>query len=193
MKVIPRKKANISLRVRLQAVNATAILFLSLYDPICERINNMKLQCFWKLTKKIHFLSVIFAGTWLASFANITKAEDMPNFRKGMWEFKRTVDNADRPGKPQTTETKKCTNPSEDMKRQKEMLSKAGCKFAPVSKSGNSYSFTTDCNIQGVAGQSKSLITVENDSAYSVKVESRMGAQVTKEVLLARRTGDCAE
>lgn len=153
----------------------------------------MKLHCFWKLAKRIQFLSIIAVGTCLAFSGSATKAEDLPAFRKGMWEFKRTVDNAGRPGKPQTTETKKCTNPSADMKRQKEALSKAGCKFSPTSKSGNSYRFTTECTVQGVAGQSKSLITVESDSAYGVKVESRMGNQITNELLLARRTGDCAE
>jgi hypothetical protein len=156
-------------------------------------MDNMKPQCFWKPAKRIYFLSFIAAGAYLVFFANVTKAEEMPTFRQGMWEFKRTVDNAGRPGKPQTMETKKCTDPSQDMKKQRETLSKAGCKFSPVSKSGNSYTFTTECTVQGVAGQSKSLITVENDSAYGVKVESRMGTQITKELLLARRTGDCAE
>ena len=150
-------------------------------------------QCFRKSAKRIYFLSFIAAGAYLISFTSVTKAEDMPTFRKGMWEFKRTVDNAGRPGKPQTTETKKCTNPSLDMKKQRETLSKGGCKFSPVSKSGNNYSFSTECTVQGVAGQSKSLLTVENDSAYSVRVETRMGTQATKEVLLARRTGDCEE
>jgi len=153
----------------------------------------MKLHCFWERPKKIQLLSFIAAGGYLAFFTRIIKAEDLPAFRQGMWEFKRTVDNSGRPGKLQMTESKKCTNPSADMKRQKAALSKAGCKFSPVSKSGNSYRFTTECTIQGVVGQSKSLITVESDSAYGVKVESRMGKQITKEILLARRTGDCAE
>jgi hypothetical protein len=156
-------------------------------------MNNMKRHCFWTQPRRIRLLSFIGAGAYLALFAGAIKADDLPTFRQGMWGFKRTVDNAGRPGKPQTTESKKCTNPSDDMKRQKKSLSKAGCKFSAVSKSGNSYRFTTECTIQSVAGQSKRLITVESDSAYGVKVDSRMGNQMTNELLLARRTGDCAD
>lgn len=153
----------------------------------------MKLRRFQKLSKKILFCSLIAVDMNFAAFASVTEAGDMPTFRQGMWEFNRTIQNTDGPGKSQTMTVKKCTSPTEDMKKQNEMLTKGGCQLSSVSKKGNTYSFTADCKIQGVAVQSKSIMTVENDSAYSVKVESRSAAQDTKEVLLARRTGDCTK
>jgi hypothetical protein len=116
--------------------------------------------------------------------------DDLPTFRKGRWEFIRTTDVAGSQGKPQVITYKKCTNPTEDMKKQNEMLKKT-CKFSPVTKRGNTYTFTWDCNTQGVSMQGKTVITAESESAYTVNIETRQGKQVTKETLRARRIGEC--
>lgn len=53
--------------------------------------------------------------------------------------------------------------------------------------------FTSDCTIQGVTAHSKSLLTVESETAYTIQVESRSGSKGTNETLKARRTGDCKQ
>jgi hypothetical protein len=53
-----------------------------------------------------------------------------------MGEFNRTIETFSAQGKPRTIQTKKCTNPSDDMKRKNEMLTKSGCKFSPVTEPG---------------------------------------------------------
>jgi hypothetical protein len=126
----------------------------------------------------------------LATLAAVAMAQEFPVFRKGLWEFNRTVDGGGT-GKTQTMTTKKCADPTNDMKKQNAMLTKVGCTFSPVAKHGTSYTFTSQCNVQGVSAQSKSVISVEGDSAYRVNVESRQGGQGTKELLVARRIGDC--
>jgi hypothetical protein len=153
----------------------------------------MKRRSFQRITKKILICAWIAAGIYFTPLAGITEAEDGPTFRQGMWEFNRTVENIGSPGKPQTITTKKCTNPTEDMKKQNEMVSKIGCKSSPLVKNGKTYSFTTECKIQGVTAQSTSVITVENDSAYNIKIKSQSGGQGTNETLQARRTGDCTK
>ena len=153
----------------------------------------MKLPHFGQQTQKFLFCLLIAAGIYFASFISIAHAQDMPMFRQGMWEFNRTIEIPSNPGKPQTMVTNRCTNPTDDMKKRNEMLSKVGCKVSSVSKSGKTYSFTADCKIQNATVQSTSVMTVENDTAYSVEVESRSDAKSTKEVLKARRTGDCAK
>jgi hypothetical protein len=125
----------------------------------------------------------------LAITAAVSTAEELPAFRKGMWEFTRTVESSS--GKTQTLTTKNCTNPTEDMKKQNEMLGKAGCKFSPVTKSGRAYTFASKCSIQGVAAQSKSVLTVVGDTAYKVNIDSQHGSEHTKELLVAKRIGDC--
>jgi hypothetical protein len=142
----------------------------------------------------IVFLRLLIAlGICFSFLAGITQAENLPKFRQGMWEFNRTIENSGEPGKPQTMTVNKCTNPSEDMKKQNEIASKIGCKLSPVTKDGNTYSFTADCNIQNTNVQSKSVITAENDSAYNIDIEVKSDAKNSKEVLKARRTGDCSK
>jgi hypothetical protein len=124
----------------------------------------------------------------------LARAEEAPKFRQGMWEFDRTAPGGQRMHKAQ------CTNPSDDMKRQNEMIEKSGgCKISPMQHSGNTYTFSADCNIASPQGglvsfRSTSVMTVESDSAYKIEVTTS-GAQpgpVGKEQLTARRTGDCS-
>lgn len=117
-------------------------------------------------------------------------ADDWPALRTGMWEFNRTIETPGTPGKPQIIQTKKCTNPSDDMKKQNEMLTKGGCQFSPVTRSGNTYTYSAVCKLKVLSGTSKSVLTVENDSAYMIRIESDLGEQ-TRELLRARRVGDC--
>jgi hypothetical protein len=77
------------------------------------------------------------------------------------------------------------------MKKVNELLAKQGCKFSSVTKSGNTYSFTSDCPFQGAPLKSRSVISVESDSAYRVDVTSTTGARSMKEVLVAKRIKDC--
>jgi hypothetical protein len=118
-------------------------------------------------------------------------ADDLPILRKGMWEYNRSVEDSAAPGKPTNINNKKCADPTANMKKMNEAIAKQGCKFSPIARSGNTYTFTTECQAQGAAMQSRSVITVENDSAYKINVTSTAGARSTKEILVAKRVGDC--
>jgi hypothetical protein len=153
----------------------------------------MRLLYFNKRIQEIYFYSLIAIGACFISLTGIVQAEDLPKFKPGMWEYHRSIENPNDPQNPRTMVTTKCTNPSEDMKKQNEMASKMGCNISPMIKSGNKYTLTESCNIQNTSVQSKSTITVENDSAYSVEVDVKSAAKSTKEVFRARRTGDCTK
>lgn len=118
-------------------------------------------------------------------------AADLPPLRKGMWEFVRTVDGQGAGGKPVTLTRKACTDPSADMKRNNEMLAKSACKFSAPSSKGNVYTFSAECPMQGVAVQSQSVLTFQSDSSYSAQITSSGGGKSTKELLVAKRLGDC--
>ncbi len=143
------------------------------------------------LTRKPFQILILLAGIGVAFPAGPAYPDDWPSFRRGIWEFQRTIEGVGGQGTSQTIKNKKCTDPTEDMKKQNETLAKAGCKLSPISRSGNVYRFTSDCALQGMSAQGKSEIRVESDSAYTVHIETRQGKQVTKEVLKARRTGEC--
>ena len=115
-------------------------------------------------------------------------ADDLPVFRQGLWEFDRSVDGGD--GKPVALTTQKCTDPTADMKKKNEDAL-GTCKVSPVARSGNLYTFSAECTILGVSMQSKSVITAVSDSAYRVDVESLQDGITTRELLNAKRVGDC--
>jgi uncharacterized protein affecting Mg2+/Co2+ transport len=118
------------------------------------------------------------------------RADELPVFRQGLWKYQRTIAGG------KTIDVTKCANPTEDMKKQNEKLGKGGCRFSPLTKSGNTYTFTADCSIKipsggEIKGRTTTVITVESESAYTVEVHGTAGGQETKERLVARRVGDC--
>ena len=136
----------------------------------------------------------LLAAVGLAASAPPARPDEPPRFRQGLWEFDRTA-----PG-GQKMHTTQCTNPSDDMKRQNEMIEKrGGCKISPMQHSGNAYTFSADCNMNSPQGgmvsfHSTSVMTVESDSAYKIEVTTSAGqpGPTGKEQLTARRVGDCS-
>lgn len=125
----------------------------------------------------------------LATIAAPAAAGELPEFRPGLWEFRRSVDGGD--GSPASLTNQKCTSPTEDMKRKTESMAQSGCQPSAVTKSGNLYTFSLSCTIQGIEVSTRTLIKVENDSAYVVDAESKQNGNVTREHLIATRLGDC--
>ena len=111
-------------------------------------------------------LAFLVAGLALPALA----AEQLPDFRPGLWEFKRSVDSGD--GKPATLTNQKCTSPTDDMNRKTQSMATSGCQASPVTRSGNIYSFSFKCTLQGVPVESKSVITFVNDRIASLPFTS---------------------
>ena len=118
-------------------------------------------------------------------------ADDLPALRHGLWKFQRTVGG-------ETLETTKCTSPSEDMKKMNAKLEKGGCRFSPVKKSGNVYTYTADCSMKMPSGsmmssRSTSVMTVVGESSYKIEIDVVTDGQASKELLVAQRVGDCTK
>ena len=119
------------------------------------------------------------------------RADDPPAFRQGLWQFDRTVGG-------QKLQTRECTSPSEELRRQNELLNRKGCKLTPVARSGDVYTFTAECTIDApgaapVSARSTSVMTVDSDSAYRVEISTTGAGTSTQESLIARRIGDCTK
>lgn len=117
-------------------------------------------------------------------------AQNLPTLRPGLWEINRTVDTSDNNGTPQTVSTRECTSPNEGMLARQEMLKKIGCTLSPLNQQGNTYTYSAICG-QGEGGTSRSTLTVEKDSAYSIRIESNIKGTPSQEMLRATRVGDC--
>jgi hypothetical protein len=125
----------------------------------------------------------------LAAVMSVAWADELPQFRQGLWEFSRTTQGG--PGESKPMVSRRCTSPGEDMKRQNDMLARSGCQFSPITRSGNEYRFSSTCKLQGLAVESRSVLTAEGDDAYRVTIEAREGGESHQEVLVATRIGDC--
>ena len=96
-------------------------------------------------------------------------ADDLPALRQGLWKFQRTVGG-------QKIEMTECTSPTEDMKKMNATLEKSGCRFSPVKKSGNVYTYSADCSMKMPTGatmksRSTSVMTVASESSYKIEID----------------------
>lgn len=119
-------------------------------------------------------------------------ADDWPVFKPGLWQSTRDM-NLDAGAKQPPLEIKHCVDPSAEMREQRVKLTKGGCRFSPLVRSGKDYRYSADCKMGGLSMVSRSVLTVLGDSAYEIRIESEVGGQVTRELLRARRVGDCAK
>ncbi len=130
------------------------------------------------------------SGTLFAALAaGGAHAEDLPVFRKGIWEFSRTIESGG--GKSQTMTSRKCVSPTEDMRAQNVRLAKTGCTLSPYARSANQYTMSAKCRVMGISSDTTTVVSVESDSAYRVTVAGVTDGEKTKEVMIARRVGDC--
>lgn len=122
---------------------------------------------------------------------SILAADDLPALRKGMWEFHRTLAGQGAGGKDAQLDSKKCVDPWVNMNAMKQALAKQGCKATPGSMKGNVRTSVTECPMQGAMVRSETVMTIANDSAYTVNITTTGGGKTSKETLVAKRVGDC--
>lgn len=139
-----------------------------------------------KLQRTLLIASLLAAGVASAL------AADWPAFKPGRWQFVRTVEQPG--GKPEEqVTTQQCFDPVAENRKQRDMLTRAGCKFSPLVQEGSKYRYSADCNMGGMRSTSNSVLDATSDEAYTITIDSVFGNAKTHEVLTARRLGDCAK
>jgi hypothetical protein len=118
-------------------------------------------------------------------------AGDFPVLKPGLWEYQRTVAAKSAQAKAPTQTVRQCTSPSEDIKKKWTQLASADCKFSPIAHDDNRYTYTSVCRRNELALQMRSIITVNSDSDYRINTEWYGPGGGSKEVVTARRIGDC--
>src|SRR5262245_10682946 len=73
------------------------------------------------------------------------RAAELPDFRPGLWQFDRTVEDPAVPGGPQKLQAQKCVDPKADMQKQNQMLKQLGCILTPLTQTGQVYHFKASC------------------------------------------------
>ncbi len=116
---------------------------------------------------------------------------EWPTLTPGMWRFHRVLMRVGRNAPPDTITNSTCADPVQDMHTQDARLTKMGCTFTSPVRKGNTYTFGSSCTIQGRSASSTSVLTVAGPGAYRLVVNAQMGPDATREILEARRIGDC--
>jgi hypothetical protein len=135
-------------------------------------------------------ISLALGATVLLAFGSAPAlGADWPTFKPGQWSFERTMTGAD--AKDQKVATTECIDPTADQKKQQALLTSAGCKFTPLKSSGKTHRYSSDCKMGRVTSKSNSVLEVESAEAYTLTVDATVNGKKGREVLRARRTGDC--
>jgi len=129
--------------------------------------------------------------TTIAASTPATAADDWPVLRQGRWQFDRTIEGMG--PAPQKISRTECIDPTANLRRQQEQLAKSGCTFTPVTRRGDEYRYGATCRMGKMSTRSESVLTVHGTDAYTLRVSSTVDGESTKEVLVAKRVGDCGK
>jgi len=140
----------------------------------------------------IHRIPLVLTATALLALGSAPAlGADWPTFKPGRWSFERTMSGTD--AKDEKVSTTECADPTADHKKQQALLASAGCKFTPLKQSGKTYRYSADCKMGRVTSKSDSVLEVESAEAFTITVDATVNGKKGREVLRARRTGDCAK
>jgi hypothetical protein len=117
-----------------------------------------------------------------------TAAVELPRFRSGLWEYRRTLM---RGGKPQVSTTRKCADPGADMREKMAQLKKKNCQFAPLRRSNEHYISSWTCQTPTGAMRFRDVLTATDDSSYQDVSETHTAQHISQQKLEARRVGEC--
>jgi len=117
-----------------------------------------------------------------------TAAVELPNFRPGLWEYRRTVL---RGGRPQVSTSRKCADPGADMREKMAQLRKKNCQFAPLRRSKEHYISSWVCQTPTGAMRFRDVLTATDDSSYEDMSETHTTEHISQQKLEARRLGEC--
>lgn len=130
-------------------------------------------------------LLVLVLASVLGVSASLAPGDEAPTFRKGMWEFEKTLLIN---GKEITKKVSQCTDPTNEINGTLTPMNLGNCKSSPAQRRGNQYKISTNC---GPGNDSHIVINVESDSKYTEVNEGALGKTTSKETTIARRVGDC--
>jgi hypothetical protein len=118
-------------------------------------------------------------------------AVSLPALKPGMWEYRRTQLSVGR-DKPQTTTVRKCSDPTSEMKKKLADLEQRGCRFAPMSHSGNRYVLSWMCPTSNERTVTfHDVLTVTTAESYQDSSEAHQEQQVVHSEIVAVRIGEC--
>jgi hypothetical protein len=142
------------------------------------------------LRRRLAAPAVAWVAAALAAQA-AAAAGGLPDLQRGDWQVRRTVE-----GK--TIEERKCSSPSDELQSEIRVLANAGCKISPVRRSGDRYTFRSDCELKTRSGRllksdRSSELTVDRGTSYRLRVRGTTNGRPIAETVVGTRVGDCKQ
>jgi len=138
-------------------------------------------------------VALFLAAPLLSSQAQAEESFVGPTFRIGLWRFVRTLEIVN----PQNVRQKlleremtRCVDPTHAMKATFSTNSIGSCHSSRPVKVNNKYTFSNRCDYMGPV---RTVITVQSDEAYTEVNELTVGQRLRKDLVTAKRIGDCRE
>jgi hypothetical protein len=119
-------------------------------------------------------------------------AAELPTFRPGWWEYRRTLQTSQR-GAPQVTVVKRCVDPSTEIKQKMRQLKQKGCVFSALARAGERYTTSGTCQSTGAKVSIQQTLTASNAESYKDESQTRRADFTSRSTILARRLGECPE
>jgi hypothetical protein len=152
------------------------------------------MRIFSTLTQQTIFCrTLVVAATCLALPA--AASPDLPTFRPGLWQFDRTLESDGQVNDRRITSgtliqprEQRCVDPTQAIKALPASFPFANCRSSGLHNTESELVVTKSC---GPGDEVRTVIKVESDSAYTEVTEGTIGAQRSREAIVARRIGDC--
>ena len=125
-----------------------------------------------------------------ASPAPRSAGVELPAFRSGLWEYRRTFMSPDT-GKPQVATTRKCADPTVEMREKMETLKKKGCQFAPLKRNSDRYISSWVCQTPTGAMRFRDVLLAKDADSYEDLSETHTRQRVMQQRIEAARRGEC--
>ena len=115
---------------------------------------------------------------------------ELPAFQPGLWEYRRTLVNGRSP-QPQVSTTRKCSNPTADIRDKMEQLRKKNCQFAPLKHINDHYISSWVCHTPTGVMRFRDVLTVKDPASYQDVSETHSTQHVSQQKIEAVRLGEC--
>ncbi len=115
---------------------------------------------------------------------------ELPTFRSGLWEYRRTFMSPET-GKPQVATTRKCAAPTVEMREKMEALKKKGCQFAPLKRNNDHYISSWVCQTPTGTMRFRDVLLAKGADGYEDVSETHTRQRVMQQRIEAARRGEC--
>ncbi|TLZ39862.1 MAG: hypothetical protein E6K32_12255 [Gammaproteobacteria bacterium] len=94
-------------------------------------------------------------------------------------------------GKPQVATTRKCADPTVEMREKMETLKKKGCQFAPLKRNSDRYISSWVCQTPTGAMRFRDVLLAKDADSYEDLSETHTRQRVMQQRIEAARRGEC--